>query len=405
MSIFSALKDRFARRRALQNFEDNARSIYCGTPDALAVAAVYRCVRIVCDSIATMPLLYQRRRADGLFVPFSGSALYDLLSIQPCEGWGAFQFWSLVVRRMLLDGVAYVIPVYGDNGAIESLRVTRAVTRVPDQSVVAYDVDDQALPAALNGRYYDREIIVLRGASDMEGYPESLSDAAAAAIAIASAGDNEALERILNGGTSRVILTSAGAQGFGGPVDSFVGQSATQMEQKVKSGQRVIAAPFGVDVKQLGESSASMQLQTVREFTVREICRFFGVPPIFVYSDGSSNYKSAEMASADLLTNTLTPIMRNIECELHRKLIPRRMWHQQRIVFNPDGRLALDLTSRAQWYKALIELGVKSPNDLRREMNVAPVEHGDRVYRSANLQPLDLLTPYNNQSAQNDEKK
>lgn len=50
-----------------------------------------------------------------------------------------------------------------------------------------------------------------------------------------------------------------------------------------------------------------MQFLESRKFTVRELCRFFGVHPSFVFDDTSNNYKSAEMANVAFLSNTLNP--------------------------------------------------------------------------------------------------
>lgn len=368
-----------------------------GPVDALKVAAVYRCVRIISDSIASMRLEYQRKRADGVYVPFVQADVFDLLTVQPCERYSAFSFWSLAVRRMLLEGAAYILPVR-EGVRIVSLELinTDGISYDADKGV--YQVTDTRLPETLRRYYYERELVVLRGATALDGLPEAVKDCAADAIALAALADRESAKRVANGGAPLTLITGGGMRGMvmEGLTDKQVTDTAEEMNRALEDDKRFIFQPAGTESKQLGESAAALQLQAIREFTVREVCRFFGVPPIFVYSDGSSNYKSAEMASADFLTNTLDPILNNIEAELRRKLIPRAYWHTQRITFERTGRLALDLSSRAAWYKSLVELGVKSVNDLRLEFNEAPIEGGDRVFVSANLKGIDETN--NNQS-------
>lgn len=398
MGIIDKLRSLLGRRSALVRFERNVAGIWTGSLGDLAVATVYRCVRIISDSIAAMPIHYQRRLDNGIFVDCYGWSLYNLLQFQPCESYSPYQFMALTVRRMLTQGVAYWLPVWDKNGHCKELLPVADVQEYEQNyRVVGYDVSDAWLAPEQRRRYNENEIVVLRGATDVDGRKESISDVARRAIELATGADREALNRVKSGGAGRLIITTSLSGGIGGPVDKNINAAADKIEQRLSENFHAAALPSGMDVKNLGESSAAMQLQTIREFTVREICRFFGVPPIYVYSDSSSNYKSAEMASVDFLVNTLEPILRNIESELRRKLIPAQFWGSQRVTFDREGRLALDLDSRARWFKAKQELGLESPNDQRRALNLPPVEGGDQVFRSANLFPINQSIANNNE--------
>lgn len=136
-------------------------------------------------------------------------------------------------------------------------------------------------------------------------------------------------------------------------------------------------------------TAADMQFLQSRQFSVREICRFFGVPPSFVYDDTSNNYKSAEMANVAFLSNTLNPILRQIENELDRKL---HMKPGERIRFNRAELYATDLASRMAYIEKRIQTGTMTINEARVDTGMKPVEGGDSLIISANYKPINELT-------------
>ena len=131
-----------------------------------------------------------------------------------------------------------------------------------------------------------------------------------------------------------------------------------------------------------------MQFLETRKFSVREICRFFGVHPSFVFDDTSNNYKSAEMANVAFLSNTLNPILRKIETELHRKLVAPSLCCKRKFQFDRRGVYACDLDSKIKYQAQTIAAGLYTVNEWRREENKPAVEGGDTVLVSANLKGI-----------------
>ena len=81
------------------------------TGTALNVSTVYRCVNMLADSVANLPVQYKRMKGD-IFTEDKSSRLHYLLNVQPCGYMSAVDFWQLVVQYMLLRGNAYIVPVY-----------------------------------------------------------------------------------------------------------------------------------------------------------------------------------------------------------------------------------------------------------------------------------------------------
>ena len=161
------------------------------------------------------------------------------------------------------------------------------------------------------------------------------------------------------------------------------------MVSKFRTGQRIVSVPGQVQFSPLSLSSTDMQFLETRKFTVREICRFFGVHPSFVYDDTSNNYKSAEMANVAFLSNTLNPILRKIENELHRKLVAPTLCCKRRFEFDRRDLYACDLDSRVKYQASTIAAGIYTVNEWRRAENKEPIKGGDLVLVSANLKSID----------------
>ena len=135
-----------------------------------------------------------------------------------------------------------------------------------------------------------------------------------------------------------------------------------------------------------------MQFLESRKFTVIEICRFFSVPPSFVYADTSNNYKSVEQADVDFLSHTLNPMLRNIEIELRRKLISPELSHKYRFKFDRNELFASDLNGMMNYRTKLLQMGT-TINEVRQMFDMLPVEGGDIALISANLRGINELGP------------
>lgn len=73
----------------------------------MAVATVYRCVKLLGDSVASLRLQYMRRK-NGRYTEYTQSNLHYLLTVQPQPEMSAVAFWSMAVQMMLVLGNAYI---------------------------------------------------------------------------------------------------------------------------------------------------------------------------------------------------------------------------------------------------------------------------------------------------------
>jgi len=358
---------------------------YASTDTATAVATVYRCVQLLSDSVAGLHLQYMKLKGDR-YQEDKNNDLHYLLTVQPQPEMSIFDFWSMAVKMMLLDGNAYIYP-RKVRGEITDLVLCGRNTVGHDALNGKYTICD-----AYNGVYgtfEESEIIHLYLHSSDGRTGESVLSHARNTLTIAQAGDVETANRFINGGNVRGIVSNdKSVVGFGEYADEELEKTAANLDERFMNGEHIVSLPGQSDFKQISLSSTDMQFLETRKFTVRELCRFFGVHPSFVFDDTSNNYKSAEMANITYLSFSLDPILKRIEAEFTRKLIPQSLCCKRIFKFDRKGIYSLDLLSLAKYQTMTIASGIYTVNDWRHIENQPAVEGGDITLVSANLIPL-----------------
>ena len=366
-----------------------AEPVFIDSADAaLTIPAVYRCVRIVSESVANLPLLYERRRG-GVYEAQPGG-FSALLGLEPNEWTGAFDFFKQAVQTVLLFGEAIIIPQYG--AIIRDIVPQRLILCTPgtahrEMKLGTYRVDD--VWQGISGTFSEREVIHLKGLSVNGRDCLSVIAYGRETASISATASANTLKQFANGGTTMGIVSNEqGLPGYGEYQGSALEALAGKMNRAFKRNDRIVALPGKASYQNISMTAADMQALENRKFTVREICRLFGVHPSFVFDDTSNNYKSAEMANVAFMSNTLEPLLRQIENEFQRKLLPASEYGRSRFRFDREELHATDLEARMAYFEKRIQTGTMTVNEARARMGMQPVEGGDVVLVSANLRPI-----------------
>ena len=87
---------------------------------ALKVAAAWRCVNIISNTLATLPWRVMRNETDGVS-EFKGHPLYQLLSVKPNNEHTPVTFRETMISHILLHGNAYAEIVRDNTGRPQEL--------------------------------------------------------------------------------------------------------------------------------------------------------------------------------------------------------------------------------------------------------------------------------------------
>ena len=367
--------------------------VWANTPTrAMKIAAVFRAVNLISSGLASLKLEYKRKdRVKGYFKfdnGKAGSRLNYLLSVQPNSRMNASVFLKNLVSQILLQGNAYVLPVKNILGEVEALYLLTPGSVAHDVYTNAYQVADPV--NMISGVFASGEILHFKNVSNDGGYTGiSTISYAALTLGIAATSDNETLKRFATGGRFKAILkNNTSTKGWGEYQDEQLKAHGDDLQDAINRGDDILAVKGDVEVSPLSMSSADMQFLESRKFTIREIARFFNVPPSKLMDDSNSNYKSVEVSNIAFYTEALQPIVTEIEREFSAKLLNEWNYQDYKFCFDLSALYALDLESKARWDKNRLENGLVSVNDLRRERDIEPIEKGDDVYLSVNFAPL-----------------
>jgi HK97 family phage portal protein len=359
---------------------------------AMRIAAVYRAVSLISAGVAVLTLQYKRRdRVKDyykLYETGEGAHINYLLSVRPNKRMNAYTFFKNLVAQVLLTGNAIVVPVKDVFGKVEELKLVRAGCAVYDELADKYLITDYM--NGLNVTLASDEVIHIKNMCLDGGYwGMSTIQYAALTLGIAATADQETEKRFGTGGRFKAILqNNKSLQGWGEYEDNEMQALVDDIQARLNAGADIISVAGDGQLTPISMSSADMQFLDSRKFTIREIARFFGIPPSKLMDDTNANYKSTEMSNIQFYAEALQPIVTEIEREFNAKLVPESVYRDYRYVFDIRAIYALDLDSKSKWESTRLSNGQYSVNDLRRENDLEPIEGGDEVYLSVNFAPI-----------------
>lgn len=357
---------------------------------AMKLSAAYRCTSILSGTIASLPLIIKRKKTD-YFSPDVENELYSLLTRMPNRRMNSFEFMRNMVVQIMNQGNAYIV-IKRKFGSVCELVLCANNTVTYDKLNDVYIISDPY--NGIRGRFESYEIIHLRNNSLDGGYTGvSTITYASRIFSIAASADNQNLHTFQNGSKVKGIVsgvkeTARGLAGAG-MTDTQLSDVGDRIENQLNSGRDIVPVPGDVSFHQLSINPVDAQILGTKELCILDICRFYGVHPDKVFAGQATNYKASEMSNVSFLTDTLQPILKQIEAEFNCKLIPNSVAHMYKISFDLACLYQTDLTTQATYFKTMEEAGVFSINEARKRADQPPVDGGDRVFISCNIQSIE----------------
>lgn len=141
----------------------------------------------------------------------------------------------------------------------------------------------------------------------------------------------------------------------------------------------------GAKFEKLTIPNDDAQFLETRMFQLGEICRAFGLPPFLMFlTEKSTSWGTGlEQQLLGWVTIDLRRDLTGFEQRVTKGLELQQVDEYTR--FSLEGLLRGDSKARAEFYKAMWELGVFSTNEIRALEDRGPVEGGDVRYRPLNF--------------------
>ena len=366
------------------------------TSQSLALSAVYRCVEVITNGVASLPVKLYRTDEKGFKYEMHNNLSF-ILSKKPTGKINAFTFYKLIVKDILLQGNAYALILRNGKGEVIGLQYIQAglVSPIDKGDRIEYQV------TGIKGFVRQEDILHFMNYTDNGVYGISVLTHARRTLGIADYGENASENFYKSGGCTTGFLK------FDGPSSGKQREEILSAWNQATGGVRnqpngIPVLPANVNYTQLSVNPADAQLLESREFSVVEICRFFGVSPTKCFDLTHASYNNSEMAELAFLNDTLRPLLTKIEMEMETKLFKPEEGYD--IKFDVSELLRTDKKSQAEYFTKMFNLGVLSPNDIRKELDMDEIEGGDIHCAQINLTSIKNLE-FVNATADNRQKE
>lgn len=353
---------------------------------AMQTTAVYACVRILAEAVASLPLHVYEYQDDGGKKLVHDHPLYYLLHDEPNPEMTSFVFRETLMSHLLIWGNAYAQIIRDGAG-----RVLGLYPLLPDKMDVQRD--DKGNIYYVYSRNSDENPMfkeygnIKLKAEDVLHIPglgfDGLIGYSPIAMAKNAVGMTLACEEygasfFANGANPGGVLEHPGVL----KDPSKVRESWNSVYRGVSNAHKIAVLEEGMKYQQIGIPPEEAQFLETRKFQINEIARLYRIPPHMVGDLDKSSFSNIEQQSLEFVKYTLDPWVNRWEQSLQRSLLLPGEKGKYFIKLNVDGLLRGDYQSRMNGYAVGRQNGWFSANDIREmeNMNPIPDEEGGNLY-------------------------
>lgn len=397
----ASLRDPDPALKAFFGVIDSGSGIPVNEHLALNLASVFSAVRILSETLASLPLkLYERDLVNNSRTHLATHPLQLLLQ-QPNPDMTAFTLFEtamahvaiwgnafMEVERNRAGGVRALWPLLPDRTKAERIGgVLRYKTRVNNREV--------EIPA--------RNILHVPGLGwdGTRGY--SIVSLARESIGLGLATERFGSKFFGNGARPMGILT--GAQRFTNEKQRQEFRETWEgLHQGPDNFNKVAVLEGDLKWQDIGTPPEDAQFLQTRQFQLREVARWFRLPPHLLGDLADATFSNVEHQGLEFVTYTMRPWLVRWEQAITRTLIAPAEQGRVFPEFLVEGLLRGDIKTRYEAYSRGRQNGFLSSNDIRRLENMTPLgPEGDVYTVQLNMQNLeDLLTTPDDPDAPDD---
>ena len=353
-----------------------------GTSQAMRLSAVFACLRLLSEAVATLPLDTFMREG-GTRRPYRPRP--DYLTFAPPQG-SRIDYLSQVMLSLLTDGNAYILTPRNRLGVPVDLVVLdpTQVTVERKQGKLRYVVQDIELDPRM-------DVMHIKGMT-MPGDVKGLSPIAYAreTIDLGLAAQRFGASFFDNGALPSAVIEAPNKMSTGA-ADRFR-ETWNANHSGVGNAHRVGVLTEGAKLSKVSIQPNDAQFLETRQFQVPDIARIFGVPPHLIADASNSTSWGSGLAEQNLAFGqfALRPWTERIE-DGHTRLLATHGLTEAFVKLNLDALLRASIKDRYETYSIGVENGIDTINECRALEDKPPVPWGDKPVGSDASTPRDLV--------------
>jgi HK97 family phage portal protein len=365
--------------------------------NALQASAVYACVKVLAETIASLPLVIYRKRPDGGKDIATDHYLYPILHDSPNSFQTAIEFRECQVGHVCLRGNTYgqIVRFGGKVEGILPLNPSRMDIKVVNGKILYYYTPESGASVIFeeDGVWHIRNFPVSNSLSGSA--PEGLVGLSPISAARQSVGLQLAGEKY----QAKVFANASrpsGALKF--PVGKTLKEDALKrLKQSIAdattgdNAHGLLVLEDGLEWQQMGISNQDAQFLELRNFQIADIARIYRVPLVLIGGAGqfdkTATYASAEQFFISFATYTIRPWCVRIEQSANKYLLTEEDRRAGYFVeHNMSGLLRGDTQARYAAYSIARQGAWMSANEIRALENMNPIPGGNE-YTNPNINP------------------
>ena len=357
------------------------------TPKAAEnIAAVLAAINAISDTIAALPA-HVVRADDEAAEPVTNHPLARLIRYGVNENQSWSDFISGFLASALLRGNGLAEIVTDSTGRLSGLQFCEWQYVSPwqaDDGSLRFDYVPVINPGAGSRRTLLREeVLFLPDRSDNGLIGVSRLQRAAGAMRAAIELQESATQFSMNSARPAGYMTAPQR------IDDDTARRLKDDWQAGYSGKRKgLAAVLGAGLewKTLSQFSAEdLQIVNLKNFTVADVARIYGVPPFMLADPSRATFASAREATRHFYTLSLVPWIVKLERAFSASVLGSGF----KLMFDADGLTRGDLESRWNAWAKARQAGVLSPNDIRQSEGWPTVPDGNDIAPPNTSKPAD----------------
>ncbi|WP_052689683.1 phage portal protein [Xanthomonas albilineans] len=351
---------------------------------ALRLSAVYACVRILAESMASLPFILYRPNHSGGKVEVTDHWLYRLFHIRPNRYQNPFEWREMLMGHLALRGNAFCRILSDAAGQITDL-----IPIHPDRvSLVLSNTQADEYSYRMIDRFGNQTILPRGAVWHLRGLS---SDGMIGLSPIEMARESVGLALTAQEYGSRFFANDAKPTGgwieYPGTFkdkparDNF--RESYQHAQGTMNRGKVLVLEAGMKYHEVGVTNKEAQFLELRKFQVTDIARLFRVPPHMIADLDRATNNNIEQQSIEFVRYTMRPWAERWEASIRADLMLDE--EDMDCEFDFAALMRGDANSRATYYSAMVSMGALTRNEVRVAENYAPLPGLDEPLVALNM--------------------
>ena len=359
---------------------DATRKPYISEEGALNLSAVWACVRILSETVGTLPIHLYKRTDKGRERQYS-HACYKLLQL-PNSFSNRFDLMHHLMISCALWGNGYARIHRGKDARPIRLQLIHPAKVEP-----ILNANEELFYRLDNGELLSNDELIhlrglstngIKGKSPITVHRDNLSLTMAA---------QEYGERFFNqGGNMSGVFkypSTLKPEAYQRLKKDLVAQSVGLHNAHIP-----LLLEGGMTYERISIPPEDAQFIATRKFQKTEIATIYGIPPHMIADLERATNNNIEHQGMEFVTYCLMPYLVRLEEEFNRKLLRYDEFEEYYFLFGLNGLLRGDAKTRSEYYKNMNFVGAMNANEIRSLEDMNAYEGGDEYFVQMNMQTV-----------------